>query len=80
MRVHIMCMCTYVCVCVYVCMYVCMYPVNKNTLGGKKWRSQEKLLQRLKGLIWDCGQVSLFISCMQSEYTVGLKSEANQKL
>ena len=71
--------------------YVCTYtrslrrlmknqPVNKNTLGEKKWRGQEKLLQRLKGLIWDCGQGSLFISCMQSEYTVGLKSEANQKL
>ena len=60
--------------------FVVYGTVNKNTLGEKKWRGQEKLLQRLKGLIWDCGQGSSFISCMQSEYTVGLKSEANQKL
>ena len=29
--------------------------VNKNTLGGKKWRGQEKQ-QLLKGLISECGQ------------------------
>jgi len=28
--------------------------VNKNTLGAKKWCSQEK--QWLKGVIWECGQ------------------------
>ena len=29
--------------------------VNKNTLGAKKWRGQEKQ-QRLKGVISECGQ------------------------
>ena len=29
--------------------------VNKNTLGAKKWRGQEKQ-QRLKGVILECGQ------------------------
>ena len=31
--------------------------VNKNTLGVKKWRGQEKQ-QRLKGVISECGQGS----------------------